>query len=79
MAEEGQNLIQTIRQMEASLDDKSFKGGDAKRNSEPEISYPLVDCLQLLKERHKVVSKSHRERAEQVRSKCAQDKMVTMM
>jgi protein regulator of cytokinesis 1 len=33
------------------------------------VTYPLKPCLQALKERHKSVSKLHRERYEQVKSK----------
>ena len=70
MTEEAQRIITTIRQMEASLDDEK-----AHREYEPEdedlkISYPLIRCLQVLKEKHQQISKLHKERFEQIKSKC---------
>jgi protein regulator of cytokinesis 1 len=66
--EEAKRIITTIRQMEASLDDEK-----AHREHEPEdedlkITYPLLRCLQILKEKHQQISKLHKERFEQVKS-----------
>jgi protein regulator of cytokinesis 1 len=52
--------------MEASLDDPK-----PRRNQDEDqlvITYPLVRCLQALKEKHGQVSRLHKERFEQVKS-----------
>lgn len=62
MSEEAQSLITSIRQTEQSLDDS---GSHAKNNLT--ITYPLMDCLRQLRDKHQTVSRLHRERFEQVR------------
>lgn len=69
MIEEGQRVITTIRQMEASLDDLKPNGLYAPKESDLKVTYPLIECLETLKERHRTVSKLHHERYEQVKSK----------
>ena len=68
MTEEAERLITTIRQMQAALtDDKpnpNYGPDDGL-----EVTYPLTRCLKELKEKYGAVSKLHRERFEQVRSK----------
>ena len=66
MTEEAQNIIKTIKQMEASLDDEKERGYDLETSS-LRVTYPLIDCLRDLKEKHNVVSRLHRERFEQVK------------
>ena len=66
MTEEAQNIIKTIKLMEASLDDEKERGYDLETSS-LRITYPLIDCLRDLKEKHNVVSRLHRERFEQVK------------
>lgn len=66
MTEEAQNIIKTIKQMEASLDDAKDSGYDLD-TSGLRITYPLIDCLRDLKEKYNVVSRLHRERFEQVK------------
>ncbi|KAI0887549.1 microtubule associated protein-domain-containing protein [Annulohypoxylon maeteangense] len=65
LVEEAQRIITTIRQMEASLD-----GARSQNNYDDDdlrITYPLTRCLPMLKEKHKQISKLHRERFEQVK------------
>ncbi|KAF1921412.1 microtubule associated protein-domain-containing protein [Ampelomyces quisqualis] len=66
MTEEAQRLAQTIKQMEASLEDNKPNPNYDDHESTP-ITYPLTRCLQGLKEKYNAVSKLHRERFEQVR------------
>jgi protein regulator of cytokinesis 1 len=68
MADEAQNMITTIRQMEASLDDNKPRRDYQSDEEELKVTFPLTRCLQLLKERHIQVSRLHRERYEQVKS-----------
>ncbi|ROW12252.1 hypothetical protein VMCG_00166 [Cytospora schulzeri] len=70
MIQEAQNMVTTIRQMEASLEDPKPRSSYRRSHSNDglEISYPLTRCLQALKEKHAQVTKEHRERFEQVRS-----------
>lgn len=67
MTEEAHKIIKSIKQMEASLDDD--KGNYDLDDRDLKISYPLNRCLQGLKEKYNTVSKLHRERFEQVKSK----------
>ncbi len=67
MAEEAQRIITTIRQMEASLGEKEAR--HEYEEDEFKITYPLTHCLQGLKEKHLQISKLHRDRFEQVKSK----------
>ena len=67
LVEEANRIITRIRQMEYSLD-------GSKRDSQSEednltFTYPLTHCLKVLKEKHSQMSKLHRERFEQVKSK----------
>ena len=69
MSEEAQGLIKTIHQMEAALVDSKLRDGyDSSDDSHVQITYPLLSCIQLLKEKHHTLSKIHRERYEQVKS-----------
>lgn len=68
LTEEANRIITTIKQMETSLDDsKSHQEYEA--DDELKITYPLSRCLQTLKEKHHQISRIHRERFEQVKSK----------
>ncbi|KAK4986622.1 Microtubule bundling protein [Elasticomyces elasticus] len=67
LTEEAQRLIKTIRQMEASLDDSTAQDGYDTEDSDIKVTYPLLNCLQTLKEKHHTISKLHRERLEQVK------------
>lgn len=69
MVEEGQRIITTIRQMEASLDDAKGRQDQDAEDSDLKITYPLTRCLQSLKEKHQQISRLHKERFEQVKSK----------
>lgn len=62
LSEKAQHLIKTIRQMERSLDDATSHDDDGMV-----LTYPLLACLQHLKEKHQVFARLHRERFEQVR------------
>ncbi|KAK4946834.1 Microtubule bundling protein [Elasticomyces elasticus] len=66
MSEEAQNIIKTIKQMEASLDDEKDRGYDLDSTG-LRVTYPLIDCLRDLKEKYNIVSRLHRERFEQVK------------
>lgn len=54
--------------MEASLDDTKQRNDYDLEDENLKVSFPLLRCLQNLKEKHNTVSKLHRERFEQVKS-----------
>lgn len=64
---EAQDMITTIRQMEASMEDPRPRGSLQGHDDGLEISYPLNRCLQALKEKHAQVSRVHKERFAQVK------------
>lgn len=70
MTEEAQRIITTIRQMEASLDDRKSRHEYEAEDEDFKITYPLAKCLQGLKEKHSQIARLHKERFEQVKSKC---------
>ncbi|KAK4504707.1 hypothetical protein PRZ48_002669 [Zasmidium cellare] len=67
LTEEAKRLIKTIRQMERSLDDTRSKDEYEAEKDGLKITYPLMNCIQRLKEKHHTISKLHRERYEQVK------------
>lgn len=69
MTEEAQRLIKTIKLMEASLEDTKPNNTYEVDDGDMKVTYPLTRCLQGLKEKYNVISKLHRERFEQVKSK----------
>jgi protein regulator of cytokinesis 1 len=69
MTEEAGRIITTIKQMETALDGTKAHHDYEAESDELKISYPLTACLKGLKEKHQHISKIHRERFEQVRSK----------
>lgn len=69
LTEEARRIITTIKQMEASLDDDKDHHEYEPEDEDLQITYPLTQCLQVLKEKHLHMSKIHRERFEQVKSK----------
>lgn len=72
LVDEAKKTITTIRQMEASLadDSKPLRRSIDDDGDELKITYPLMRCLQALKEKHQHVSRLHKERFEQVKSAC---------
>ncbi|KAI9667387.1 MAG: hypothetical protein M1821_000202 [Bathelium mastoideum] len=67
LVDQSKRLIRTIRQMEASLDDTKKRNDYEVEDEDMRVSFPLLHCLQDLKEKHNTVSKLHRERFEQVK------------
>jgi protein regulator of cytokinesis 1 len=67
LTEEAQRLIKTIRQMERSLDDTRHKDDYESEKDGLKITYPLLNCLDRLKQKQHTVAKLHRERYEQVK------------
>ncbi|KAK5136944.1 hypothetical protein LTR08_001451 [Meristemomyces frigidus] len=67
LTEEAQRLVQVIRQMERSLDDSKPADDYESEHDGLKITYPLLECIQALKEKHHTVGKLHRERYEQVK------------
>lgn len=76
MIEEAKKVITTIRQMEASLDDSKHRR-DYQDDDDLKITYPLIRCLQGLKEKHIQVGRLHRERFEQVKSMSSRNRVLT--
>lgn len=66
MVDEAKKIITIIHQMEASLDDTNRRR--SQEDDELTITYPLIRCLQQLKEKHIQISRLHKERFEQVKS-----------
>ena len=62
-------MIKTIKQMEASLEDRAPNDVYPLEDKELRVDVPLTRCLQGLKEKHNTIAKTHRERFEQVKSK----------
>ena len=62
-------MIETIKQMEASLDDRAPNDAYQLDDKELKVTAPLTRCLQSLKEKHNTIARIHRERFEQVKSK----------
>lgn len=69
MIDEAQRIITTIRQMDASLDDSKSRRDYDSEDDDLQVTFPLTRCLQVLKEKHMQISRLHRERFEQVKSK----------
>ncbi|KAK5118902.1 hypothetical protein LTR62_000113 [Meristemomyces frigidus] len=67
LTEEAQRLIKSIRQMERSLDDSRPDDEYEDERDGLKVDYPLLDCMERLKEKHHTISKLHRERYEQVK------------
>ncbi|TGO25989.1 hypothetical protein BPAE_0068g00230 [Botrytis paeoniae] len=67
LTEEARRIITTIKQMEASLHDDKDHHEYEPEDEDLQITYPLMQCLQGLKEKHLHISKIHRERFEQVK------------
>ncbi|KAF4458156.1 hypothetical protein F53441_7 [Fusarium austroafricanum] len=65
MVDEAKKIITIIHQMEASLDDSKRRRHED--DDDLSITYPLTQCLQQLKEKHKQISRLHKERFEQVK------------
>ena len=73
MTEEAYRIIKTIRQMEASLEDEKPHEDYALEDEHLKVFTPLARCLKGLKEKHNSIAKIHRERFEQVKSKCREE------
>jgi protein regulator of cytokinesis 1 len=69
MTEEAHRIITTIKQMEMSLDDTRSRHEYEAEDEDLKLTYPLTKCLQVLKEKHLQISKIHKERFDQVKSK----------
>jgi protein regulator of cytokinesis 1 len=69
MTEEAHRLIQTIKDMEASLEDNKNSSSYGDNHGDVQVTYPLTRCVQSLKEKYNAVNKMHRERFQQVRSR----------
>ncbi|KAJ2984863.1 hypothetical protein NUW58_g5836 [Xylaria curta] len=65
MVDEAERIITLIRQMESSLDDS--KTQRSPEDDDLQVTYPLIECLKVLKEKHTQISRLHRERFEQVK------------
>ncbi|KAH7193480.1 microtubule associated protein-domain-containing protein [Fusarium flagelliforme] len=65
MIEEAKKIITIIHQMEASLDDTNRRR--SQEDDELTITYPLMRCLQQLREKHTQINRIHKERFEQVK------------
>lgn len=69
MIDEAQSIVTTIRQMEESLDDAKPRREYHEEHDDLQITFPLNECIQVLKEKHHHISKLHRERFAQVESR----------
>lgn len=68
MLDDANQIINVIRQMEASLDESSSHHNYSDEDDELRITFPLSRCLKKLKEKQVQVGRLHRERFEQVKS-----------
>lgn len=69
LIDEAKKMMTSIRQMEASLEGLPQRRGEYEEDDELKITYPLKRCLQGLREKHGQVSRLHKERFEQVKSR----------
>ena len=67
MIDEGQNIIETIKQIEKSLDDPKVRLSYAAQDEELEVTYPLTESLQALRSKQRTVTRLHQERYEQIK------------
>lgn len=67
IVDECQRIMTTIQQMEKSLDNAHANPHYAPIQDALSITYPLIECLKTLKEKHRQISKLHKERFEQVK------------
>lgn len=65
---EAKKMIVTIRQMEAAVEDPKPRSSWRSDDDNLEITYPLNDCIQALKQKQQQIARVHRERFEQVKS-----------
>lgn len=66
LEEEAQQVITSIQQLSASLEDEPRD--KAAYSKDLKITYPLRDCIDTLRERLGAVQRLHKERFEQVKS-----------
>ena len=71
MTEEAQRIITTIKQMDVSINGPKDQHEYEPEDDDLRVTIPLIPCLQALKEKHLQVSRIHKERFEQVKSKSA--------
>jgi len=69
LTEQARQLITSIRQMEASLDDSKPRDSFNRDDDDLGVTYPLLECVNMLKQKQKTVAKLHRERYDQVKRK----------
>lgn len=72
MIDEAKKIVSAIRQMELSMSDSKQRRKNSNEES-MKISYPLMQCLQTLKEKHDQVQRVHSERVVQVQSELMLD------
>ncbi|KAL7802090.1 microtubule associated domain-containing protein [Trichoderma aethiopicum] len=65
MIDEAKKIVSAIRQMELSMSDSKQRRKNSNEES-MKISYPLIQCLQTLREKHDQVQRVHSERVVQV-------------
>ncbi|KAK1242027.1 hypothetical protein MKX07_000013 [Trichoderma sp. CBMAI-0711] len=65
MIDEAKKIVTAIRQMELSMSDSKQRRRGSNEES-MKISYPLMQCLKTLREKHDQVQRVHSERVEQV-------------
>lgn len=68
LTEEAHHIIKTIKQMEASLEDRKPSNTYQLESHDLKVTIPLTRCVQKLKEKHNTLAKIHQERFEQVKS-----------
>ncbi|KAL8656880.1 MAG: hypothetical protein Q9226_002474 [Calogaya cf. arnoldii] len=69
LTEEAHQIIKTIKQMEASLEDHKPSGTYPLDDTKLKVTVPLTRCVAGLKEKYNTVARLHSERFEQVKSK----------
>ncbi|KAL8900693.1 MAG: hypothetical protein Q9192_000943 [Flavoplaca navasiana] len=67
LTEEAHQIIKTIKQMEASLEDHKSNGTYQLDDQKLKVTVPLTRCVAGLKEKYNTVARLHSERFEQVK------------
>ena len=68
LTEEAVHIINTIRQMEASLEDHNLNDRYPVKKKELQVTAPLTRCVRDLKEKYNDLARIHQERFEEIKS-----------
>ena len=68
LTEEALEIIKTIHQMEASLEDRNSNNRYPRKKDDLQVTAPLTRCVKDLGEKYNAIARIHQERFEQIKS-----------